>query len=140
MSQLSPKPYRIEFSDEMLRDLRERLSRTRWPEVPPQEPWATGTSIAYMRDLVDYWRDRFDWRAQETLLNRFQQFKAPVGGIDLHFIRVQGEGPNPMPLLLSHGWPGSIVEFRKIIPMLTDPKRFGGSRPAMRQEERHRIW
>jgi pimeloyl-ACP methyl ester carboxylesterase len=126
MSQLSPKPYRIEFSDEMLRDLRERLSRTRWPEVPPQEPWATGTSIAYMRDLVDYWRDRFDWRAQQTLLNRFQQFKVPVGGIDLHFIHEQGKGPNPMPLLLSHGWPGSIVEFQKIIPMLTDPKRFGG--------------
>ena len=126
MSQSSPKPYRIEFSDEMLRDLGERLSRTRWPEVPPQEPWATGTSIAYMRDLVDYWRDRFDWRAQETLLNRFQQFKVPVGGIDLHFIHEQGKGPNPMPLLLSHGWPGSIVEFQKIIPMLTDPERFGG--------------
>jgi epoxide hydrolase-like protein len=85
----SPKPYRIEF-DEMLRDLGERLSRTRWPEVPPQEPWATGTSIAHMRDLVDYWRDRFDWRAQETLLNRFQQFKVPVGGIALHFIHEQG--------------------------------------------------
>jgi pimeloyl-ACP methyl ester carboxylesterase len=126
MSQSAPEPYRIQFSDEMLRDLRERLSRTRWPEVPPQEPWATGTSIAYMRDLVDYWRDRFDWRAQETLLNRFKQFKAPVGGIDLHFIHEQGEGPKPMPLLLSHGWPGSIVEFRKIIPMLTDPKHFGG--------------
>jgi pimeloyl-ACP methyl ester carboxylesterase len=126
MSQFPPQPYRIEFSDEMLRDLRERLSHTRWPEVPPQEPWATGTSVAYLRDLVDYWQDRFDWRAQESLLNRFQQFKAPVGGIDLHFIHEQGAGPNPMPLLLSHGWPGSIVEFRKIIPMLTDPQRYGG--------------
>ena len=126
MRQPSPKPYRIEFSDEMLRDLGDRLNRTRWPEVPPQEPWATGTSVAYMRNLVDYWRDRFDWRAQETRLNRLQQFKAPVGGIDLHFIHEQGEGPNPMPLLLSHGWPGSIVEFQKIIPMLTNPRRFGG--------------
>src|SRR5258706_8976555 len=85
MSQLSPKPYRIEFSDEMLRDLRERLSRTRWPEVPPQEPWATGTSIAYMRDLVDYWRDRFDLGAPGTLLNRVQKINGPGGGVDLYF-------------------------------------------------------
>ena len=81
MRQCSPKPYRIEFSDEMLRDLGDRLNRTRWPEVPPQEPWTTGTSITYLRDLVDYWRNHFDWRAQETLLNKFQQSKAPVGGI-----------------------------------------------------------
>ena len=126
MSQSALEPYRIQFSDETVKDLAERLSRTRWPEVPPQRAWVTGTSIAYMRDLVDYWRDRFDWRAQEALLNRFQQFKVPIGGIHLHFIHEQGEGPNPMPLLLSHGWPGSIVEFRKIIPMLTYPQRFGG--------------
>src|SRR5260221_12440565 len=95
MSQLSPKPYRIEFSDEMLRDLGERLSRTRWPEVPPQEPWATGTSIAYMRDLVDYWREPFRLRAPGDLLHRFQQFKGPVGGTYLHFIHEQSQGPHP---------------------------------------------
>src|SRR5258707_5813247 len=88
MSQPRPKPYRIEFSDEMLRDLGERLSRTRWPEVPPQEPWATGTSIAYMRDLVDYWRGRLDLRAQEQLPHRSPQFKVPVGGVRLHVIPV----------------------------------------------------
>src|SRR5258706_14770997 len=86
MSQPRPKPYRIEFSDEMLRDLGERLSRTRWPEVPPQEPWATGTSIAYMRDLVDYWRDPFDCGAPEPLPNRVQQFKGPVRRIGPYFI------------------------------------------------------
>src|SRR2546421_11464799 len=106
MSQSSPKPYRIEFSDEMLRDLGERLSRTRWPEVPPQEPWATGTSIAYMRDLVDYWRDRLDLRAQETLLHKFQQFKGPGGGNELPFFHEEGQGPNPVPPLLSPGRAG----------------------------------
>ena len=100
--------------------------RVRWPDEPPGTPWSTGSSVDYVRDLVGYWRDGFDWRAQETALNRFQQFKVPLGGIDLHFIHEEGKGPNPMPLLLSHGWPGSVVEFHKILPMLTDPARFGG--------------
>src|SRR5260221_14279619 len=95
MSQLSPKPYRIEFSDEMLRDLRERLSRTRWPEVPPQEPWATGTSIAYMRDLVDYWRDPFGWRAHQERPQRCQKIHVPAGGIEPHFFHQEGKGPKP---------------------------------------------
>ena len=76
--------------------------------------------------LVDYWRDTYDWRAHEARLNGFRQFTAPVAGIDLHFIHEEGRGPRPLPLLLSHGWPGSIWEFHKIIPMLTDPARFGG--------------
>jgi len=125
MSQYSPAPFQITFPDEVLHDLSERLGRTRWPEVPPQEPWSTGTSVTYMRDLAGYWANQFDWRAQEMLLNRFEQFKVAIAGIDLHYIHEQGKGPNPMPLLLSHGWPGSIVEFQKIIPMLTDPKHFG---------------
>src|SRR5215475_12807411 len=125
MSRHSPTPFQIAFPDEVLHDLSERLGRTRWPEVPPQEPWSTGTSVTYMRDLVGYWANQFNWRAQEMLLNRFQQFKVAIAGIDLHYIHEQGNGPNPMPLLLSHGWPGSIVEFQKIIPMLTDPGRFG---------------
>ena len=79
-----------------------------------------------MRQFVAYWRDQFDWRAQESLLNRFRQFTVPLAGIDLHFIHEVGKGPNPMPLLLSHGWPGSIAEFQKLIPLLTDPARFGG--------------
>jgi microsomal epoxide hydrolase len=125
MSRFSPQPYVISIPHETLSDLQERLGRTRWPEVPPQEPWSTGASVAYMRDLVDYWKSGFDWRAQETKLNRFRQFKVGIAGIDLHFIHEQGKGPDPMPLLLSHGWPGSIVEFQRIIPMLTDPASFG---------------
>ena len=126
MTKPIPTPFRLHVPDETLKDLRERLSRVRWPDEPPTEPWTTGTSVGYMRQLVDYWRDRFDWRAQEEALNRFHHFKVPLAGIDLHFIHEQGKGPNPMPLLLSHGWPGSVVEFHKILPMLTDPGRFGG--------------
>jgi len=126
MSKPIPTSFRLHVPEETLKDLRERLSRVRWPDEPPIEPWSTGTSVGYMRQLVDYWRDRFDWRAQEEALNRYHHFKVPLAGIDLHFIHEQGKGPNPMPLLLSHGWPGSVVEFHKILPMLTDPARFGG--------------
>jgi pimeloyl-ACP methyl ester carboxylesterase len=125
MTQPLPQPFRLHVSDETLQDLRERLMRVRWPDEPPAPPWSTGSSVAYMRDLVSYWSDGFDWRAQEAALNSFRQFKVPLEGIDLHFIHEEGKGPNPMPLLLSHGWPGSIVEFLKVLPMLTDPARFG---------------
>ena len=125
MPQSTPQPFRLHVPDETLRDLRERLTRVRWPDEPPAPPWSTGSGVAYMKDLVAYWRDGFDWRAREADLNRFRQFKTPLGGIELHFIHEEGTGPDPMPLLLSHGWPGSIVEFLKILPMLTDPARFG---------------
>jgi microsomal epoxide hydrolase len=122
----TPTPFRLHVADETLADLRGRLARSRFPEVPPQPPWSTGTSVAYMRDLVSYWHDRFDWRTAESNLNSLRQFKVPLAGIDLHFIHEEGKGPKPLPLLLSHGWPGSVIEFLKIIPMLTDPARFGG--------------
>ena len=89
-------------------------------------PWAYGTDVAYLRGLVDYWRDGFDWRAEEAALNVFPQFRVPLDGIDLHYLHVPGVGENPMPLLLLHGWPGSVFEFVDIIPRLTDPARFGG--------------
>jgi len=128
MSQTSvqPTPFKLAITDAVLDDLRDRLARTRWPDEPPLEPWSTGASVAYVKTLVDYWRRDFDWRKQESAINGLRQFKVPLGGIDLHFIHEQGKGPNPMPLLLSHGWPGSIVEFLQVIPMLTDPTRFGG--------------
>jgi len=126
MGPSGPKPYSLHVPDQTLADLHERLDRARWPETPPVEPWSTGSSVAYMKELAGHWRNGFDWRAQEARLNGFQQFKVPVAGIDLHFIHEPGKGPDPMPLLLSHGWPGSIVEFMDILPMLTDPGRFGG--------------
>jgi microsomal epoxide hydrolase len=121
-----PQPYLLKVPEEVLDDLRGRLARTRLPDEPPLAPWSTGTSVAYMRDLIAYWRDSFDWRAHEARLNAFRQFSVPLAGIDLHFIHEPGKGPRPLPLLLSHGWPGSVWEFNRLIPMLTDPVRFGG--------------
>ena len=121
----SPTAFRLDVPDEAIADLRSRLQRVRWPDEPPLEPWSTGTSVAYLQDLVRYWQSRFDWRSWEAKLNAFRQFKVRTHGIDLHFIHEEGRGPNPMPLLLSHGWPGSVFEFHKLIPMLTDPERFG---------------
>jgi len=118
--------FRLEVPASVLDDLQQRLSRTRLPDEPPLEPWSTGTSVGYLERLLDYWRDGFDWRAQETKLNAFRQFTVPLAGIEVHFIHEEGKGPNPMPLLLSHGWPGSVIEFHKVLPMLTDPARFGG--------------
>jgi microsomal epoxide hydrolase len=115
-----PQPFRLQVPEADLADLRERLARTRFPDEPALEPWSTGTSLAYLMDLVAYWRDSFDWRRHESELNGFRQYTVPLGGIELHFIHEPGRGPAPVPLLLSHGWPGSIMEFRKLIPLLTE--------------------
>ena len=121
-----PESFALSVPDQAIADLRDRLARTRFPDQAPGEPWAYGTDVAYLQALVDYWRDRFDWRAQEARLNAFPQYKVPLHGIDLHFLHVPGKGPDPCPLLLSHGWPGSVFEFLELIPRLTDPARFGG--------------
>jgi pimeloyl-ACP methyl ester carboxylesterase len=122
----TPSPFTLRIADSVLDDLRDRLAQTRWPDEPPGEPpWRTGTSVGYMQALVEHWRTGFDWRAQEAGLNRFRQYSVPLAGIDVHFIHEQGRGPAPLPLLLSHGWPGSVFEFRRLIPMLTDPAAFG---------------
>jgi microsomal epoxide hydrolase len=123
---MTAQPFKISLPDAVLTDLRERLARVRWPDEVPDGGWRYGTDLAYMKELVAYWRDRYDWRKNEADLNRFRQFTVPLAGIELHFIHEPGVGPSPMPLLLSHGWPGSVLEFHKIIPMLTDPGRFGG--------------
>ncbi len=122
----APEPFRLHVPDSDIADLKARLARTRLPDQTPGEPWAHGTDRAYLADLVAYWRDRFDWRAEEAALNAFPQFKVRFDDIDLHYIAAPGVGPDPMPLLLLHGWPGSVFEFLDIIPRLTDPARFGG--------------
>ncbi|MEO7853722.1 MAG: epoxide hydrolase family protein [Rubrivivax sp.] len=118
--------FRLHVRDSEIDDLRERIARTRFPDQPPGEPWAHGTDVAYLKELLDYWRSDFDWRTQEARLNAFPQFKVPLDGIDVHFLHVEGKGPRPYPLLLTHGWPGSVFEFLEIIPRLTEPAQFGG--------------
>jgi pimeloyl-ACP methyl ester carboxylesterase len=118
--------FSLNVADTAIADLRERLSRTRFPDQAPGEPWEYGTNVDYLRGLVEYWRSGFDWRAQEARLHAFPQFKAPLHDIDVHFLHVPGKGPNPCPLLLMHGWPGSVFEFMDLIPRLTDPGSFGG--------------
>ena len=115
-----PRRFKLNVPESALVDLNERLARTRFPDEPPIAPWATGTSVAYLKDLLDYWRTKFSWREQEAKLNSFAQYKVQIRGIDLHFIHEPGRGPNPMPLILSHGWPGSVWEFHKLIPLLTE--------------------
>jgi pimeloyl-ACP methyl ester carboxylesterase len=122
-----PEEFALSVPETAIADLRERLGRTRFPDQAPGEPWAYGTNVGYLRGLVEYWRTAFDWRAQEARLNAFPQFKVPLHDIDVHFLHVPGKGPNPCPLLLMHGWPGSVFEFLDLIPRLTDPARFGGN-------------
>ncbi|MBV9355869.1 MAG: alpha/beta fold hydrolase [Chloroflexi bacterium] len=126
MSAATPAPFAVQVGDDVLADLAQRLARVRWPDEPPaMEPWQVGTDLTYLQQLTGYWRDGFDWHAQEARLNRFPQFRVALAEIDLHYLHVPGTGPRPLPLLLLHGWPGSVWEFHKIIPMLTDPARFG---------------
>lgn len=120
-------PFRIAVPDSVLTDLRERLARTRFPDEMPGSGWGYGTELAYMRELVDYWRERYDWRAAEARLNALPQFRAEVGGLGIHFIHVRGRGPRPLPLVITHGWPGSVAEFEQIIGPLTDPAAHGGA-------------
>ncbi|MGH8678129.1 MAG: epoxide hydrolase family protein [Burkholderiales bacterium] len=121
-----PAPFRINVDDAVLDDLGQRLSRVRWPDEVPGNNWKYGTDLKYLQSLVEYWRTRYDWRKHEASLNRLRQFKVPLAGIDLHFVHEEGKGPKPMPLLISHGWPGSVFEFHKLIPLLTDPASHGG--------------
>jgi pimeloyl-ACP methyl ester carboxylesterase len=120
MNALAPTPFTLHVPDAEIAELRQRLARVRWPDEPPQAPWSTGTSVAYMQALIGFWREQFDWRAWEARLNGFRQFTVPIRGIDLHVIHEPGRGAKPIPLLLSHGWPGSVFEFHKLIPLLTE--------------------
>jgi len=121
------RPFQIEVPVETLELIRRQVASYAWHEMPDDGGWAYGANLAYMKELCAYWLDEFDWRVQEAAINRFTHFIAPVDGIDLHFMHEKGSGPAPMPLIISHGWPGSIVEFLKIIEPLAHPERFGGS-------------
>ena len=120
------RPFTIAVPDEVLADLQARLSRTRLPDQIPGTDWDYGTDRAYLEDLLEYWQDGFDWRAQEQILNQFDQFKTVIDGIDVHFIHERSPVEVATPLLLTHGWPGSFTEFTQIIGPLTDPASHGG--------------
>lgn len=124
---MPPKPFTLHVRDQDIEKLRARLASTRLPDQAPDASWAYGTDVGYLHDLLAYWQDGFDWRAQEARLNAFPQVMTALHGIDVHALHVPGRGPSPMPLLLLHGWPGSVFEFLDIIPRLTDPARFGGN-------------
>ncbi|WP_339856793.1 epoxide hydrolase [Pseudohongiella acticola] len=127
MSDEAITPFQISIPDADLADLKERLQRTRLPDQLPDTGWGYGTDTAWLKTLLTYWRDEFDWREQEAQLNRFDQFVTHIDGVDLHFIHQRSPHPDAMPLLLTHGWPGSIVEFRHLIDALTHPEQHGGS-------------
>ncbi len=128
MQNIDSHRFRIAIADEVLADLRERLARARLPAYAPKGAnWAHGTSLPYMHETLAYWRDRYDWRKVEARLNRFAHYRLPVAGKRVHAIVEQGSGKNPLPLILTHGWPGSFVEFTEMIEPLAHPERFGGS-------------
>ena len=119
-------PFKIHASDAVLADLKQRLARTRFPDEIPGTDWDYGTNLKYLKELVTYWREKFDWRAQERRLNELEQFKTNIDGLDIHFVHRRSKQPNALPLALTHGWPGSFVEFTKVIGPLTDPAAHGG--------------
>jgi pimeloyl-ACP methyl ester carboxylesterase len=123
---MQPKPFSINVPETVLEDLRGRLERTRWPDQPEDAGWGLGTNLEYLQDLVRYWQTNYDWRKHEAQLNAFKQFTAEVDGVKIHFIHEKGQGPNPTPIILTHGWPDSFYRFHKVIPMLTDPEKYGG--------------
>ncbi len=119
-------PFSIAVPEATLNDLHQRLRLTRWPDEVDANPWHYGPPLEYMRGIADYWLDRYDWRAQEARLNGFAQYTTDIDGHSIHFLYQRGVGPNPMPIVLTHGWPGSFVEMLHILPMLTDPVAYGG--------------
>ena len=120
-------PFRVEVPDESLDRIRDRVAAFPWHEMPDDDGWQYGANLDYMKELCTYWVDEYDWRKHEAAINRFSHFIAPVDGIDVHFIHEKGSGPAPIPLIISHGWPGTIVEFLEIIEPLAHPERSGGS-------------
>ena len=119
-------PFEVVIPAEVLSDLKRRLTNTRWPRGAEGTGWDAGTDLEYLRELLRYWQDTYDWRQQEAALNQFAHFRSDVDDIAIHFIHERGQGSNPFPIILTHGYPDSFCRFTKIIPMLTDPASFGG--------------
>ena len=119
------RPFKLEIKEKEIKDLNSRLLNTRLPDQGPGEPWKTGTDLEWFKKLLEFWKKDFDWKNSENKLNAFPQFKTQISDIDVHFLHCEGKGKKNIPLLLMHGWPGSVFEFLDIIPILTNPKSFG---------------
>lgn len=120
------EPFTISIPDAVLNDLRERLARTRFPRDFANDHWEYGTNVSYLKELIDYWHNRYDWRRHEREMNSLANYKTTIDGIPIHFIHEPGKGPQPMPLILSHGWPWTFWDFHKVIRPLSDPASHGG--------------
>ena len=120
------KPFKISISDKILEDIYKKIKNYPWHEEPNDSDWQYGTNLNYMKEISKYWTSEFDWKKQEIEINKFSNFKTTIDNIDLHFIHKKGSGKNPIPLLLCHGWPGSIMEFFNVIEKLSHPEKFGG--------------
>ena len=118
--------FTINVPEEVIADLRRRLVATRWPDEIENAGWEYGSSLGYMRSLVDYWMNAYDWRRHEAAVNQLPQYRVAIDGLRVHFVHVRGKGPKPLPLVITHGWPGSFIEMMKLIPLLTDPVAHGG--------------
>jgi pimeloyl-ACP methyl ester carboxylesterase len=121
------KPFKIDIPQADLDDLRDRLARTRWPDELPGVGWSRGVPLGYLKELADYWRTSYDWRKHEAQLNQFPQFTTEIDGANIHFLHVRSPERDALPLILTHGWPGSIVEFLDVIGPLSDPRSHGGN-------------
>jgi pimeloyl-ACP methyl ester carboxylesterase len=119
------EPFSIPHSERAINDLRDRLNRTRWPDEISGAAWEYGFSLEFLQDICAYWKDHFDWKRQVESLSAFRHYRYVADGLGIHFIHERGKGPSPIPLILTHGWPGSFLEMLKIIPMLTDPASHG---------------
>lgn len=119
--------FTVPFSQPALDDLRDRLGRTRWPDAAPGKPWEYGFDREFLQDLCRYWREEFDWKAQVERLSNFHHYRHTSDGVGIHFVHERGKGLNPIPLIMTHGWPGSFLEMLHIIPLLTDPAAHGGN-------------
>jgi len=124
---MAAEQFAIRISDAVLADLARRLDTTRWPDELENAGWEYGSNLAYMRSLAECWRHSYDWRREESILNQLPQFRIAINGFHIHFVHVRGKAPAPLPLIVTHGWPGSFIEMLKLTPLLADPAAHGGS-------------
>jgi len=121
------KPFKVNIPDQVIKNIRDKVKKYPWHEMSEEGGWEYGTNLNYMKEISDYWINKFDWKKYENQINKFPNFTTNISDIDIHFIQEKGSGSNPMPLLIMHGWPGSIIEFINIIEKLAHPERFGGN-------------